>query len=192
MSLYQCHKCKNHVLDDDMTWRGVSLSLFLFANNRKRNLQVCPEAASDRKYIRGSGNTRNPMLLSLWAHILSPLTGVKVCYEVGLKHSVDRVLGCFSNRPNWDPHPLTRWRVCFAPLVRGGKDTLACGRGVGGVPIQTRGETLWYSRYICGLKSTQARGCRWSILFKDIKSALTPSLPLPRTLPFPIEIKYIL
>jgi hypothetical protein len=25
---------------------------------------------------------------------------------------VDTMLGFFSSRPNWDPHPLTRRRVC--------------------------------------------------------------------------------
>jgi hypothetical protein len=46
-------------------------------------------------------------------------------------------------------HPLTRRRVC-SPLLwfRGGGYTLAAGEGVGGVPIQTRGQTLWYSRYL--------------------------------------------
>jgi hypothetical protein len=33
------------------------------------------------------------------------------------------------------------------PLVRG-EGTLDCGRGVGGVPIPTRGHTLWRSIYI--------------------------------------------
>ncbi len=42
--------------------------------------------------------------------------------------------------------------------------------------------------YGLGLTSAQAWGCPCSIksLFKDIKSALTSSLPLFRTLPFPI------
>ncbi len=50
------------------------------------------------------------------------------------------------------PHPLTRRRVC-PPLWTGGGGvhTHACGRGSGGVPIPTRGPTLWYSRYICTL-----------------------------------------
>ncbi len=41
------------------------------------------------------------------------------------------------------PNPHSRRRV----LV-GGKGTLACGRGVGGVPIPTKGHTLWCSVYI--------------------------------------------
>jgi hypothetical protein len=40
------------------------------------------------------------------------------------------------------PHPLTRRRV-----GGGGGGTLACGGGSGGVPIPTRGHTLWYSMY---------------------------------------------
>jgi hypothetical protein len=49
-------------------------------------------------------------------------------------HRVDRVLGFFSCRPNWDPP---------TPLLAG-------GGGDGGVPIRTRGQimkqTRWYSR----------------------------------------------
>jgi hypothetical protein len=47
------------------------------------------------------------------------------------------------------PHaPLTRRRVCPHPLAQGWEaHALACGRGVGAVPIQTRGHTLWYSVY---------------------------------------------
>ncbi len=33
------------------------------------------------------------------------------------------------------------------PLVPG-EGTLACGRGDGEVPIRTKGQALWYSRYI--------------------------------------------
>ncbi len=45
------------------------------------------------------------------------------------------------------PHPLTRRRVCTPHLIQGGegRPSLA-GEGVG-VPIPTRGQTLWYSRY---------------------------------------------
>jgi hypothetical protein len=59
------------------------------------------------------------------------------------QHRVDRVLGFFSSRPNSDP--LTRGRICSPPLFPGGGDTHACG--IGGVPIRTRRQTLWYSRY---------------------------------------------
>jgi hypothetical protein len=52
----------------------------------------------------------------------------------------------------------------------GGRDTLACGRGGGGVPIRTRGQTLWCSRNICTLcdeflsfSASFERG--WDILF---------------------------
>ncbi len=69
-------------------------------------------------------------------------------FLIGLTNRVDRVLSFFSSRPNWDPHILTRRRVCPPlPLVGGGGSR----EGVGGVPIRTRGQTLWYSRYICTL-----------------------------------------
>ncbi len=60
----------------------------------------------------------------------------------------------FSSRPNCQigtPHPLTRRRVCLTPLWFGWRDTLTCGRGGRGVPIPTRGQTLWYSRFVCTL-----------------------------------------
>ncbi len=49
------------------------------------------------------------------------------------------------------PHPLSRRRVCPPPFGPGGEGTLGCGRGVGGVPILTRGHTLWCSLYISTL-----------------------------------------
>ncbi len=64
-----------------------------------------------------------------------------------LRRRVDRVLSFFSTRPNWDSSG-----VCVPPLwfrLPGGTYSLA-GEGVG-VPIRTRGRTLWYSRYICTL-----------------------------------------
>ncbi len=72
-------------------------------------------------------------------------------------HRVDRVLGFFSSRPNWDPpmHFLTHTPVCPPPPVSGGG--LAGGRGGGGSQFGrddrhcgTLGTVvLWYSRY-CG------------------------------------------
>jgi hypothetical protein len=43
------------------------------------------------------------------------------------------------------PHPFTRRRVCAPSFGPGGGYTLACRREGGGVPIPTRGHTLWYS-----------------------------------------------
>ncbi len=60
-------------------------------------------------------------------------------------HRVDRALGFFSNRPNWDPPP-PHPQASESPSLFPGEDTLACG-----VLIRTRGQTLWYSRYICTL-----------------------------------------
>jgi hypothetical protein len=45
------------------------------------------------------------------------------------------------------PPPLTRRRMCTPPLWFRGAQSLG-GEGVG-VPIRTRGQTLWHSRYIC-------------------------------------------
>jgi hypothetical protein len=52
---------------------------------------------------------------------------------------IDRVLGFFSSRPNWDPHPITRRRVCSLPLVQGGGAQLMGGKGVGGCPNSDEG-----------------------------------------------------
>ncbi len=47
------------------------------------------------------------------------------------------------------PHPLSRRRVCPpSTLWSGGEGKLACGRGVGAVPIPTRGYPLWCCIYI--------------------------------------------
>ncbi len=60
------------------------------------------------------------------------------------------LLGFFSSRPNCYTSTLSPAGECVpSPLVPGGggTGTLVCrGEGVG--PIRTRGQTLWYSRYI--------------------------------------------
>jgi hypothetical protein len=67
---------------------------------------------------------------------------------------VDWVLSFFSSHPKWDsPTPLPAGERAPPPLWfrGGGTHTLAGGRGGGSVPIPTRGQTLWNSRYICTL-----------------------------------------
>jgi hypothetical protein len=83
------------------------------------------------------------------------------------EHRVDRVLGLFSRRPNWDSHtPSTAGECVFPPFGSGvgGYTHSLGGKGVGGggVPIPSRGQTLWYSRYICTLwaEVNLLRGCR--------------------------------
>jgi hypothetical protein len=49
----------------------------------------------------------------------------------GTAHRVDRVLGFFSSRPNWDPPTPSPAGECV-PLFGSGGDTLACGKGGGG------------------------------------------------------------
>ncbi len=57
-------------------------------------------------------------------------------------------IGSFSSRRRWDsPTPQPQASVP-STLWIGGGGTLACGRGVGGVPIPTREHLLWYSVYI--------------------------------------------
>ncbi len=72
---------------------------------------------------------------------------------------VYRVLGFFSSRPNWDSptHSPPAWRVCPPLRVRAPHPFGSGGGGhtgwreSGGVPIPTREQTLWYSRYKCSL-----------------------------------------
>jgi hypothetical protein len=65
-------------------------------------------------------------------------------------HRVDRVLGIFSSRPNWDsPNPLTRRRVGSPSFGSGGgrgTHSLA-GEGVGGPNSDEGTDTVWCSWY---------------------------------------------
>jgi hypothetical protein len=72
----------------------------------------------------------------------------------GLAHRVGRVLSFFSSRRNWDyPNPLLASECAPPPALGGGAHSLA-ERGVGRVPIPTRGHTLWYSLYLHTLWSS--------------------------------------
>ncbi len=62
------------------------------------------------------------------------------------RHRVDRALGFFSSRPNWDPPTPWLPQASVSPPGSGGRDTLSCERWDWGVPIRMRGQTLWYSR----------------------------------------------
>jgi hypothetical protein len=75
--------------------------------------------------------------------------------QVGFIHRVD-VLCFFSSRPNCDsPTPSHAGECAPPPLLFRGRDTLACGRGGKGSPIRTRGQTLWYSRCMFFVASSQ-------------------------------------
>jgi hypothetical protein len=65
-------------------------------------------------------------------------------------HRFDRVLGFFSSRPNWGPPTPSSAGKCVPPPFgsEGWGHTRLRG-SVSGVPIRTRGQTLWYS---CGLR----------------------------------------
>jgi hypothetical protein len=70
-------------------------------------------------------------------------------------HRVDRVLGFFSSRPNWNTptsSPVGE-SAPYPPVLPGEGHTRLWEREWGGrgVSIRTRGQTLWYSRYICTL-----------------------------------------
>jgi len=55
-----------------------------------------------------------------------------------------RVLGLFSSGRNWDSLTPHLQASLPPPPFGSGEGTLTRGRGVGGVPIPTRGHTLWY------------------------------------------------
>jgi hypothetical protein len=67
--------------------------------------------------------------------------------------SIDRVLSLFSSRPNWGPLTPSN---CLQE------------RGWG-VPVRTRGQTLWFSRYICTLWYSQPWKSAKQILQKSAK-----------------------
>jgi hypothetical protein len=69
---------------------------------------------------------------------------------VDLSNRVGRVLSFFSSRRNWDSPTPNPAGESPPPLVRGGGHTRLRERGEG-VPIQTRRQTLWNSRFICTL-----------------------------------------
>ncbi len=74
-------------------------------------------------------------------------------------------------------HPLTRRRVC--PPFGSGGHTLACEIGVGEggvVPIRSRGQTLWYSRYgLYFVLSSYSISARNSV--KSVKISKPPPPP---------------
>ncbi len=77
---------------------------------------------------------------------------------VGSKDWKEHRVSFFSSRRNWDsPNPSPAGECAPRPLGSGGRGTLAGERGVGRVPIPTRGHRLWYSLYIiyvlCGKES---------------------------------------
>jgi hypothetical protein len=83
-------------------------------------------------------------------HNLTVLVHMQVCLlrlylkVLTVTHRVHSVLGLFSSRPNWD-HPPPHLKASVSPpFGSGGRHTRLRKRGWG-VPIQTRGQTLWYS-----------------------------------------------
>ncbi len=85
------------------------------------------------------------------------------------RHRGDRVVRIGTPPPPL-PQPLTS---VFPPpplVPRGGTHSLG-ERGWGGVPIRTRGQTLWYSRYICTLWAEMScfKSClsetTWSLVY---------------------------
>ncbi len=74
----------------------------------------------------------------------------KAVYHTQESQSIDRVLGFFSSRPNWDPPPTPSPTGECVPLFGSGGHARLRERGWG-FPIRMRGQALWYSRYIIPL-----------------------------------------
>ncbi len=90
-----------------------------------------------------------PLALSAaWfpAQVYYTSTKMKDRTEKYVQYRVDRVLGFFSSRPKRNTPPPSEGECVHPLLVPGGTHSLA-GEGGRGVPIRTRGQTLWYSRY---------------------------------------------
>ncbi len=118
---------------------------------------------------RGGGATSQQVLIRLHCetqhlnnppspHPSTPSPKAYTAVHATINHRVGRVLSLFSSRRNLNsPTPLAAGECAPRappphPLVRG-EGTLACGRGVGGVPIPTRRHTLWCSVNISTLSN---------------------------------------
>jgi hypothetical protein len=92
--------------------------------------------------------------LEIWSNHFCPSMGPNggsVAMDSVLSQRVGRVLSFFSSRRNWDsPNPSPAGECAPPPVLGGGapRGTLACEKGVGRVPVPTRGHTLSYSLYI--------------------------------------------
>ncbi len=137
------------------SWPGIILMNFLLSHLPSikfsfRKIHIFYAAAPLPAFFYGD------VFTSSW--VAEDQATVKIIYEYG-NHRADRLPGFFSGRPNWDPPPLTTSRVWRRPLplwLRGeGNIRLVESGCEGGVPIRTRGKTLWYSRYICTLLRKQ-------------------------------------
>jgi hypothetical protein len=83
------------------------------------------------------------------APVHTSLATTQKCFPFYPLHRVDRVLSFLSSRPKWDPPPPSTQASVYLLWFPGEAHSLA-GEGVetGEVPIPTRGQTKWYSRYI--------------------------------------------
>ncbi len=67
------------------------------------------------------------------------------CWTFWTTEYIDRVL----ELANWDPLSQPTAECVSPPLFQGGGAHSLAGEVMEGVPIATRGQTLWYSTYIC-------------------------------------------
>jgi hypothetical protein len=90
--------------------------------------------------------TINNLLAYEYTYTVRSLFSVHISPTKTSNHRVGRVLSFFFSRRNWDSPTLSPAGECAPPPPgSGGRGTLAGERGVGRVPIPTRGHTLWHS-----------------------------------------------
>jgi hypothetical protein len=93
--------------------------------------------------IRGTISVMTVGCLLLAINISSAAAGIASCLNLSsasTKYVHIKSTTVYAPRRNWDsPQPRTRRLVCPLPPVSGGRGTLAGEKGVGRVPIPTRG-----------------------------------------------------
>ncbi len=115
---------------------------FQFAVHQRESGSSVPP----REPTNQQGNPGHPLKVYLFLKkdIFSTI-GVWLCQVLGAQSLQSTELSLQSSKLGL-PHSLTRRRVCPLSLWFQWEGSFACWRG--GVPITTRGQTLWYSRYM--------------------------------------------
>jgi hypothetical protein len=139
---------------DSFVLAAVFCLIIIFARDQKRLISLSYHIQPPKERERSTtANERSPPPRPIHPH-----------------HRVGKVLSFFSSRRNWDsPNPSTAGEWCAPPPVSGGRGTLAGERGVGRVPIPTRGHSLWYSLYIRTLWLPLSTKFSWRVRLKNRK-----------------------
>ncbi len=98
-------------------------------------------------------------------------------------HSLDRVLSFFSRRRIGTPPPPHQQASVPPPplMIQRGVHTRSRERG-GAVRIPTRGQTMWYSRYICTLCVSLSQWTADKLLWVSFRTYAAASQPRPSSI----------